>query len=415
MKQGMLKLSSASPSAGTIAVAVLGMLGGFNLSTFGETLEPSKLIVVERELLFPDTRTEPHEVIQTPDGHFIVAGERGVVSAVAFTSNGDELWKYEEPFDIKIPGQYQSKFMGVVSFANGNLLFCGAKDVLTAQSPQRPRTHAFVTLLTSGGTLISKSIVDPRGDASASTMGFTECRPSDGGALLFGTVANSPSSDNSWRPYSRWIVIFDQNGKKRSESFGDIADDMTSPFAPPPPTSSGATFWSPPASVGDLRVTRVSETGDVTATRDVECGNFLLHVENVAPADNTAFICSPMGTKMKLIRINNELQDITPPIELEDMTLGFFNAQLGKGYRLDDGSLLIFGRMRTQKGDQATMQLFGSSGRSLSVFEFDMNYHSFKVDYVFPLGARRFLTLRQSGPEHSGLVLSWVTVKPCEC
>jgi hypothetical protein len=408
MKQGMLKLSSASPSAGTIAVAVLGMLGGFNLSTFGETLEPSKLIVVERELLFPDTRTEPHEVIQTPDGHFIVAGERGVVSAVAFTSNGDELWKYEEPFDIKIPGQYQSKFMGVVSLANGNLLFCGEKSVSNPQNPQRPQIHPLVTLLTSGGNLISSNIVHPHGDASISTFGFTQCIPSKGGALLFGRTLKASSTDESWNP---WVMKVDQDGKLEWEKVGDVSDSMKPPFAPPTPTSSGTTFGSYISPSLGLHVTRVSKSGDVTGTRDVECANFLLQFQNMTPTDDAAFLCAPVGTKMKLIRINNKLQDTTPPIELEDMTLGFFNAQLGFGYRLDDGSLLIFGRMRTQKGDQATMQLFSSSGRSLSVFAFDMNYHSFKVDYVFPLAARRFLTLRQSGPEHSGMVLSWVTVK----
>jgi hypothetical protein len=396
-----------------ILVALVVILGFLH----GETKQPSKHLVVEREVLVADFATNPHEVIQTADGNFIIAGESGQVNAIALTPNGGELWRYEEPFDPKLPGQHQSKFMGVVPLASGNLLFCGEKNVPNAQSPRSPEQHALITVLSPGGGLISSKLIDPKGDSSKYTTGFAQCLPSDGGALLVGSVFNPLSTVTSWKPNFRWVMKVDQNGEKEWETVDDGHDDMKPPFGPTAPTSSGATSsWLEPIQnggpiLGVLHFTRVSATGAVTATRDIECNYFLLQFNTVNPSDDTSFLCAPIGTTMKLFRINDKLQDIAAPIELEDTMRGYFNAQLGTGYILDDGSVLIFGRIGTQSGDQATMQLFSSAGRSLGFRVYDMNYRSFTVGYVYPLGKRSFLTLRQSNGAHAGMVLSWVNVK----
>jgi hypothetical protein len=390
--------------ATTVVVALLVKFGPLHHYIFGETIAPSNLISVEREVLISDIATEPHAVIQTADGHFIIAGERGGLSAVALTSNGDKLWQYE-PSD---PGAYPnwSKYTGVVPLASGNLLFCGERRFQSAETP-------LITVLSPAGVLISSNGVFPKDDPSQHAEAFTQCFPSEGGALLFGNVHNPLSTVNSWKRDFRWVLKVDENGKKEWETVGDGTDYMKPPFAPPAPTSSGATLsWLQPIQnggpvLGVLHFTRVSSTGDVTGTRDIECNFFLLQFDTVTPSDNTSFLCAPYGAKMKLFRINDRLQDLTSPIELEDILRGRFTAQLGRGYVLDDGSMLIFGRIGTQSGDQATMQLFSSAGRSLGFRVFDMTYRSFTVGYVFPLGGRRFLALR---PSERGMVMSWVTV-----
>ena len=55
-----------------------------------QTVQPSEHIVIERELLIPDLVIQPHQVIQTADRKFIVAGERGQVSAVALSEDGQK-------------------------------------------------------------------------------------------------------------------------------------------------------------------------------------------------------------------------------------------------------------------------------------------------------------------------------------
>jgi hypothetical protein len=400
-----------------ILIALVVILGFLHDFIFGETKQPSKRLVVEREVLIPDFATVPHEVIQAADGHIIIAGERGRVNAIALTSSGGELWRYDEPFDPKIPGQYQSKFMGVVALSSGNLLFCGEKKVPNAQNPKTPDEHALISILSPGGGLISSKLLDPKDDSAMRTMGFTVCLPSDGGALLVGRIFNPLSTGSSWKPNFRWVMKVDQNGDKEWETIGDGHDDMKPPFVSPAATSSGATFsrlehiQNGGPVVGVLHFTRVSAAGAVTSTRDIECNSLLLQFHTVDSSDDTSFLCAIIGTTMKLFRINSRLQDISAPIELEDTMHGFFDAQLGTGYKLDDGSLLIFGRVGTQSGDQAAMQLFSSAGRSLGLRVYDMNYRSFTVGYVYPLGKRSFLTLRQSNGAHAGMVLSWVNVK----
>jgi hypothetical protein len=70
-------------------VSIIALFGFAN--GCGETIQPSTHIVIERELLLPGLRIQPHQMIQIADGSFIVAGESGQVSAVALSKNGEEV------------------------------------------------------------------------------------------------------------------------------------------------------------------------------------------------------------------------------------------------------------------------------------------------------------------------------------
>jgi hypothetical protein len=370
---------------------------------FGATIERSKLIEVEREWLFPEFNIQAHAVVQTADGHIVIAGG-GQVSVVALKSDGNLLWKYEETSN----GHEPPNLEGIVPLSNGNLLFCGDR-------------YPLIRLLSSEGTLISESVIRPKDNSlSRYSTGFWKCIPSDGGALLFGSVSNPSSTATSLKPSFRWIVKVDQEGRKEWETVGDGTDNMKPPFDSPAPRGSGATFYRDEpiqnggSVLGVLHFTRVSPQGNVIATRNIECNFFLFEFHMIRPTDDTSFLCAPTGSRMQLFRINDRLKDIVPPSDLEDILRGNFNAQLGIEYMLDDGSMLVFGRVSTQTGDQATMQLFGSSGRSLGFYIYDMKYPSFTVDQVFPLSGRRFLTFRLSNSPNSeqrGTVISWVNVK----
>ncbi len=392
------------------AVVLLTMVSCVGCS---QTIQPSEHIAIERELLLPDLKIQSHQVIQTADGKFIVAGEQGQVSAVALSENGQELWTYEEPYDPKIPGIYQGKFVGVVQLQDGDLLFCGETRTANPENPRRPGFHTLTRVLSAEGKLRTANTIDPE-DPSLHAMGFTECVPSGDGALIFGSIYNPLSTAESLKPNLRWVVKVDRDGKKEPETIGQ-RDDLTPPFPPSEATPSGATAWSFSGPRGEtLRLTRVSTSGEVTSTRDYPCGYFLLQFHTIEPSDDQSFLCAPNApkepNKMKVFRFNGARKAAPVEVELKDMLHSLFNAQLGTGYELKNGYFLVFGRIPTQSGDRAVIQLFDNVGHSLGFRGYDQRYPSFGVQSVYSLGNNRFLALRQplSGP--SGLVLSWVRV-----
>jgi hypothetical protein len=261
-------------------------------------------------------------------------------------------WKYQEPYDPKIPGQYQGQFAGVVPLANGDLLFCGDKRVANLEKPQNPGSHTITTVLSARGTLKSSHTIDP-GDPSLHAQDFSECSPLGDGALIFGRIYSSSS-----QPLLRWVVKVDREGKKEWERVGNASDEFK------PPSAS----------------TRATPSG---------CGYYLLHFDTAEPTDNQSFLCAPRSNEMVVFRLTGNSQQSPAEVDLKDALHSNFIAQLGKGLELKDGSFLVFGRIPTQSGDRAIIQLFDKTGHSLGFRGYDLQYPSFGVEGVYSLGNNR--------------------------
>jgi hypothetical protein len=375
------------------------------LNGCSETIQPSQHIIVERESLIPDLKIKPHQVIQTAAGDFILAGEGWEASAVSLSKNGELLWKYEELRDPRIPSSYQVTYTGVVALTNGDLLFCGERRASNVSF------HTLTTVLSAGGKLKVSTTIDPL-DSSLHAMGFAKCSATEDGALIFGSIFNPGSTAESFKPGLPWIVKVDQGGKRLWERVGSPGDEFKPPFAAARATPSGTTLRSIRGSGLNeiLRLTRVSPSGDVTATHDFRCGYFLLHFDTVEPSDNQSFLCAPGPKEITVFRLTGGPQPTPAQVDLKDSLHSSFIAQLGRGYELKDGSFLVFGRIPTQTGDRALIQLFDKEGHSLGFRGYDLQYPSFGVENVYSLGNNRFLALRQH-LDTGGTIMSWVRVE----
>jgi hypothetical protein len=393
----------------------------------GFVMGPSKRIVIEREVVLRGDSMEPHAVIALDDG-FVVAGERGHAAVVRVDAAGRLEWRYEDPTPDNATHQFRSKFTGIVPLADGTLLLCGEKDTPAPDETNGVgvQPHGLVVLLDPDGTLRSSTVLDPEEGAGSWPGGFGACVSSADGALLFGTAGNPSVAPDSPDFLAQRLVTVDADGKRLSDTLRPIRDRIRPPFFPrrPAPSrlpdSAGSTdFWLAMLQNGGpvvsaLRFTRVGPDGATTATRDLACNNFETEVEALPPDDGAMAVCRVDG-ELVLFGLDSRLRDVGPPLQLGSASSPpGFTAQQGFGYRLDDGSVLLFGRLGTNAGDQAAVQIYARDGRSQGLRVYDTRYRSFKVDYVYPLSTRRFLTARGAGgrtPEQAGLVLSWVTIK----
>jgi hypothetical protein len=386
--------------AGSAALVLCGVMTGCS-----ETIQPSQHLVVEREWLSPDLRIQPHQMIQIADGSLIVAGESSQVNAVALSKDGELLWQYQEPHDPNIPDPRQSSFAGVAPLADGNLLFCGEKKVANPANPQRPGFHTITTVLNAQGTLKASNTIEPD-DPSLRAEGFLECSSFEDGALIVGRIFGPASM-----PPLFWLVKVDREGKKKWERVGNLSDEFKPPFTATNATASGAIFSSFSGGSDEiLYFTHVSLSGQVTNTHDFRCGYYLLILDAVEPSDTRSVLCAPTPNDMVVFRLTGGPQPSTSQVDLKDALHSKFIAQLGKGFELKDGSFLVFGRIPTQTGDRALIELFDKAGHSLGFRGYDLKYPSFGVESVVSLGNNRFLALRPN-LNGGGTILSWVRVQ----
>jgi hypothetical protein len=384
MKHGSLTRLSRSTRTvrhiGGVAIAALLITSCGNAAA----PNPTKSIVVGRQVVLTDVGGNISSIIRMPDGSFVVTGANGTAWAVAINSNAEVLWKYQESQDPRSKTPYQSNLNGAAPLANGRVLLCG-ESTTKASIGQ-------LTVLDNKGLIIEQRAEIPNDVRHFTSSSIGSCFPWNGGIGVTGGSSNGTQS-------APWLMKLDIYGVKQWQIF------LTDMVATNPTVLEDHSLVLSRFDILSFAVelVRLNTKGDVEAKRTIK-GYGYLQLRSLEPSKTIYVITYGVGNQGTLYTLNGKLEDAELPL-----SIGSFDAERGSGYVLPDRSLALFGRM-----DSAAIAWINKLGQPNATTVFDQKYTSFVVSDAAPISTSQFVTVRNSvspNPNDQGLVIAWITLK----
>jgi hypothetical protein len=354
---------------------------------------PESSIVTDREVVLQGINGEPHVITRTPDGTFVIAGVRGIAWAVGVNTEGNTIWKFEEPVDVNVKTVYQSDFKDAVPLDNGNILLCG--QITTPE-----HILALMTILDSRGQVAEQHHWLPEQDHGFFSSSFRQClRWGDGFAML-GDAVNG-------REGYLWFVKLDKHGTKEwellnTELAGSRAVEASDNRFVLETVISGAE---------ETRVFQVNQNLDVMARRSIKSSGsrILRPIEK----QHTIKLLTYHGKGQPILyTLNGDLQDIETAKPIPQIVI-----DPGCGYVLPDKSLALFGYVQRGGGaftapyTAAVARIDGDGSVNMRILGPD--YKSFTIRDAIPIATNRFVAVREAVGANGGkqgILMSWMTV-----
>jgi hypothetical protein len=363
-------------------------------------------ITLDQEVLLRGKPGTPFAIIQMPDGGFVIAGNMGAAWAVRTGPQGQVRWQFKDDFGDLGSYTSQSEFKGAVALANGNVLLCGSKNT-------HEGTFGLLVVIDPEGNVLERRKVFPsRYGNNSGTGEFNRCQPWADGIALLGTGRSRSGGA------SGWLIKLDKNAQPLWEKLDPAlpSNDMTE-IAGQNLLLSGRT---------DL--VRLDAAGTEIARRSFTAYGLDL-LRTLKPSKSVTILRYGEGQeqgKVFLTHLDDQLKNIGP-----DQPIGPYRVNFGRGYVLDDSSVVLFGQVELKPA----MIKLGGSGTVEAVTVYPVDLGSFAVRDATPLSAAQFVTVRTQNvfvpnkngvrgaaavdaggigiPDFSrtGIVMTWVTFK----
>jgi hypothetical protein len=325
---------------------------------------------------------KPNSATRLPDGGFMVTAG-GLARTVRISSSGALLWQYADPVE-RLDGagkRLESEANGAVPLADGTFLICGS-----TRSSGAPEANETI-LLTTDGRLIDRRTEVPPAGYSFQNSGFARCFIWNERVVLIGYGSDGING------YS-WIVSLNKTGQDKREFLLPTPMDTVAPAQ----SATGLLFVDVP-NERNITLRKVALDWTIAASAPIP-GQFPLLLHAMSPDTYSSVITYEPGGTPQLHELDSALHEEKSPVSIEA-----FDATQGCGYRLLDGSILLFGRR-----DYAAVAWISRSGETWASKQFDeTRYDSFSVSEAVPLSRDQFVAFRYNvGTANNGLMMSWV-------
>jgi hypothetical protein len=348
-------------------------------------------LVIEREVLISPGRVARDGVlVATPDGGFVVAGNRNGAWAVRLNASGETIWEFADgQDDLKKSVTGDSSFKGAVVLADDSVLLCGAKQL-------RDSGIGLLVHVAANGHVLNQKYLKPRNDPKYFYSRIDQCLSWGDGVVLLGHGSASENGSVGW------IVNLDAHGNQLWEKTGDYAasDAME--------TGNHDLILALRNSlpVQSAKLVRVGRAGEILASRIITNSNHFFLVHTLAPGDAIRFgsIDWPTTTLRTLSRA--DFTDLAPPTQFTD----FYTR---RAFVVGDQSVVLLGQTRIGKSDTAAVARMSANGKLGQPIVFEPPFHSVAATDGVLLSAREFVIVRDSvvqNPKESGVTMSWLLV-----
>lgn len=344
----------------------------------------SKEILVDRQVVITDFGGNVNSVSALEDGNLVVTGSSGTAWVVTTNSSGEIKWTYREPADADFKNPFQSNLTSAVSLENGRVLVCGNMTT--------NKRRGIALIFDGHGSLVERKEVLPTDTRDFVSSSIGTCFRWGMGIGIVGTSSNNLEA-------ATWLKQLDSNGNEKSLIW------LNTPVATTPVELSDHSLILSRLNTDsfEVKLAVFDEKGNCLSTRSIP-GYSYLQMRSVSKSNSTAIVSYGAGNVGTLFTLGERLQDLEPP-----RRIGTFEAQRGRGYFLDDHSLVLFGR-----SDNAAIAWLSGWGLDDKVVTLDRAHASYVISDATPISANRFVAVRNSvGPDTDwrGLVLSWITFR----
>jgi hypothetical protein len=379
MKQGTL-CSGATALAISFTIAVASCAKA----------EPS--ITVDREMLLSSGLVVRESIIvRTPDGGFVVAGNRNAAWATRINAQGQVLWEYVDTRSERgITRPINSLFRGAIVLADNSVLLCGSKQT----------QHAGVGLavrISPKGTVLAEDYLRPNSDNKYIYSRIDQCLPWGDSFVMLGIGVSTDKVRDDW------MIKLNASGDRVWEKIGhDFApDDIVE--APNGDLVLAVRLYEPFQAV---RLTRLDSSGSILKTRMIKgAQNFFLAHSRMAR--DTYILGIVDWPETRLLTLDANFSEVAQPRIIRDFATK-------RAYVLDDQSLILFGADRSGSTQSAGITRISPSGQLELPLIFDPASHSYAVTDAAPINATQFAAVRDMAtPANAGrgVAISWVSIK----
>ena len=329
---------------------------------------------------------DPHVIVQTHDGGYVIAGSS---SAVRVDASGVVQWRYTS----NASNDGSTTYSAAAILADDNSVLCGTSYWKDESSY---KVAGLISHMAKDGRLISEKVIQPSDGRKYLIAGFSGCTTIGNDVVLSGFAEvpgpHSPGVDTRFL----WIVVMDKDGNIKNERvlpnlYGELIRVMPNNdfVLMDRQKSQGSNVFD------GRRVVRMDAHGTIKAQRFIPLG---LRTVTSAPNDSSIqFVWDGDGSGIAhLLTLDDQLNETSSVEGTEHLLV------TKRAYSLSDGSLVLFGGQQyegnTYTASIAWLNRDLNQKQSLVI---EPTLASTNIADAVPTGnPGEFATIRLVGPTH---------------